>query len=125
MNTPIAVTELVEWIMTNRKGNAFKGDTFDELIAGVQEDIANHNLLFVLDENDRLIGVTTFVADHEHFVLFVKNLLVTKYSALAILAQHFKEHFDGFGICANRNNEEIMYDTHRLINHLIYSKGAH
>lgn len=119
MNTPVAVKELVEWIITHRKGNAFKGDTEFELMAGVQEDIANHNLLFVLDNNDSLIGVVTFIKDRENCVLFVKNLLVTRYSALAILAQHFKEHFDGFALCANRNNEEIMYDTNRLINHLM------
>lgn len=124
MNTPIAVAELVEWIMTNRKGNAFKDDSYEELVAGVQEDIANHNLLFVLDDKDKLIGVVTFIADRENCVLFVRNILVTRYSALAILAQHFKEHFDGFVLCANRNNEEIMYDTHRLINHLL-KKGVH
>lgn len=123
MNTPVSVQELVEWIITNRKGSAFKGDTEFELMAGVQEDLANHNLLFVLDSNDKLIGVTTFIIDHENGVLFVKNILITQYSALAIFAQHFKDHFQGFGICANRNNEEIMYNTSRLINHLIM-KGA-
>lgn len=123
MNTPVSVQELVEWIITNRKGSAFKGDTEFELMAGVQEDIANHNLLFVLDSNDKLIGVTTFIIDHENGVLFVKNILITQYSALAIFAQHFKDHFQGFGICANRNNEEIMYNTSRLINHLMM-KGA-
>lgn len=123
MNTPIAVTELVEWILQNRKGDAFKDDSYENLIAGVQDDIANHTLLFVLDNSGHIIGVVTFDVDVYNALVYIKNIVVTQYSALAILAQHFREHFGGFALCANRNNKEIMYDTSRLINHLL-KKGV-
>lgn len=125
MNSKIAVTELVEWIISNRKGSAFKDDTYEQLMDGVQEDIAQHQLLFVLNETGNLIGLVTFSVDQINFVVFVKNILVTRYSAVQIFAQHFTDNFNGYVLSARRDSEEILYDTHRLIGHLMNMKGKH
>lgn len=124
MMTQKTIGELAEWIVANRKGSAFVGDTLQNIIAGLQEDVPRGNVLFVLDEDCKFIGVATFIVDRTNFIFFVKNLLVTRYAALPIFAQHFLEHFNGYAIAANRNNEEIMYDTNRLISHLKNMKNT-
>lgn len=122
MMTQKTIAELAEWIVTNRKGNAFKNDTFENIVAGLQEDVPNGNVLFVLDESGEFIGVMTFIIDRVNFLFFVKNILLTRYACLPIFAQHFTEHYKGYAVCANRYNEEIMYDTSRLVGHLLGMK---
>lgn len=123
---PISVGELAEWILEHRKGAAFEGDSFEALCGGIQEDIKNHNLLYVLDnDNVELIGVISFMPDRTNKILFVKNILITKHTALVIFAQHFKQHFSWYNIMANRYNENMMYNTSRLINLLLNSKGGY
>lgn len=116
--TQKTIAELAEWIVENRKGGAFFEDTLENVIAGLQEEVPKGNVLFVLNEDCQFIGVVTFIIDHENKIFFVRNLLVTRHAALAIFSQHFTEHFNGYAICANRYNEDIMYDTSRLIGHL-------
>lgn len=122
-NVPVSVGQLAEWIIANRKGSAFKNDTFENICAGIQEDIKNNNLLFVLDDDSEIIGVVSFTSDRTNRILFVRNILITRHSALVIFAAHFKQHFDGYIITANRGNQEIMYNTSRLIGHLL--KGGY
>lgn len=119
MNIHISVGDLADWIVEHRKGNAFKDDTWENIVAGLQDDIEHGNMLFVCNDHNNIIGVITFISDRENKVVFVRNILITKYTALAIFAQHFRENFKGYALCANRYNEEVMYDTNRLINHLI------
>lgn len=123
--SPISVGELAEWIIDHRSGSAFEGDSFEDLCAGIQEDIKNHNLLYVLDNNaGTLIGVVSYMPDRTNKVLFVRNILITKHTALVIFAQHFSQHFFCYNIVANRYNENIMYNTSRLIGHLLKMKGG-
>jgi len=120
---PKTIGMLAEWIMANRKGDAFKDDTLSSLVCGLEEDASYGNMLYVLDDDVHFIGVVTFIPDRANRLLFVKNILVTKTAALVIFAQHFKRMFDGYTIMGNQNNKEVMYNTHRLINHLLGMKG--
>lgn len=123
-HSPISVGDLAEWIIDNRSGSAFKDNTFVELCAGIQEDIEKHNLLFVLDDQGTIIGVMSFLPDRENKILFVRNILVTKHSAMKIFAQDFLERFPAFHVSGNRNNEHIMYNTSRLVNHILNMNGG-
>lgn len=110
------IGSLAEWVMKHRKGNAFKDDTLDNIVSGLQDDIANNNLTYVLDDTGEPIGLMTFLPDSSNKLLFVKNILVTKHTALKIFAQHFLQNFDGWCITGNRNDEQLFYSAHRLIN---------
>lgn len=110
------IGSLAEWVMKHRSGNAFKDDTLDNIVAGLQEDISNNHLTYVLDDMGEPIGLMTFLPDSSNKLLFVKNIIVTKHTALKIFAQHFLQNFDGWNITGNRNDEQLFYSAHRLIN---------
>lgn len=121
----ISVGELAEWIIKHRKGAAFEGDSFESLCGGLFEDIKNNNLLYVLDNDDgEIIGILSTIPDRTNKILFVRNILITKHSALVIFAQHFRQHYDGYQVAGNRFNETIMYNTSRLVGHLLSMKGG-
>lgn len=107
---------LAEWIIEHRKGDAFKDDSLERLCSGLCEYANCGNMLYVLDSDVHIIGVATFLPDHTNKMLFVQNVLITKHTALVIFAQHFKQNFNGYSIVAYRNNEQVMYNTSRLIN---------
>lgn len=119
------IGSLAEWVMKHRKGNAFKDDTLDNIVSGLQDDIANNNLTYVLDDTGEPIGLMTFLPDSSNKLLFVKNILVTKHTALKIFAQHFLQNFDGWTITGNRNDEQLFYSAHRLINLLTSQERNH
>jgi hypothetical protein len=116
--------ELADWILENRKGNAFKGDTWENLVAGLSEDSKHNNMVYVLNDSGNIIGIMTYMADRVYRILFVKNILITKHSALSILAEHVRENFEGFDIAGNRDNDTIYYNMSRLINILVPERKA-
>lgn len=119
------VGTLAEWVIKNRRGDAFKDDTLDNVIAGLQDDITNNELTYVLNDSGEPIGLMTFTQNPEEKTLFVKNILITKHTALVIFAQHFLQHFNGWDISGNRNNVQVTYDSHRLINLLTNQERNH
>lgn len=107
---------LAEWVIKHKRGDAFKDDTLENVICGLQTDVANNELTYVLDDLGEPIGLMTFTQNPEEKTLFVRNILITKHTALMIFAQHFLQHFNGWDITGNRNNVQVTYDSHRLIN---------
>lgn len=126
MRDHITVGHLAEYILDNRKDKAFVGDTFVNLCAGLEEDIHKGCLLYVCDDkqpNEPFTGVVSFTPDFESKKIFVRNIVVTKHSALVIFVRHFSHVYTDYTIEAMRDNEFIKYNTHRLINLLTVIKG--
>lgn len=110
---------LAEWIMLHRRGGAFKDNTLDQIVAGLAVDIEENNLLYVFDDDlCDFNGLVTLIADREHKILFVKNLIITRHSALVVFMRYFNEHFLGYMISANRKDIEVEYNVNRLF-HLL------
>ena len=112
--------EVAEWILDNKRGNAFRNATLESLVHNIATEAENKNMLHVADE-DGLIGVVIFQKDLGNKLLFIKQLLVTRHAALVVFIEYFKMEFAGYSIAANRNDEYVMYNTNRML-HLLEKK---
>lgn len=119
------IEELSEWIVRNRKGNAFTDCDKSDIALGLYEDIKNQNVLYAWDDkvND-FIGIVVYSKDVTNKVLFIRQILITKHTALVQFINAFHRMFQDFVICANRDNEYVMYNTYRLTNLLTKVKGV-
>lgn len=120
MKTRQSVGMLAEWCMKHKKGNAFKDDTLENIICGIQEDLKNGNILWVIDEDGQFIGVVSFRKDEENRILLIRNLVITRHAALTVFVRYFNMRFgEGWAIHAVRKDEYVEYNTHRLCNLLL------
>lgn len=108
---------LTDWIIKHRNENIFVDDTKEQIALGIQQDVRNGNILYAYDDDLMdFIGVVSFIADHTNRILFVRNILVTKHTALVQFINYFKHSYNGFHITANRKNKYVHYNTFRLVN---------
>lgn len=108
---------LTDWILRHRNESVFVDDTKEQIALGIQQDVKNGNIIYAYDDNEMdFIGVVSFIVDNTNKIFFVRNILVTKHTALVQFINFFRAHWPGYHITANRRNSYVQYNTFRLCN---------
>ena len=74
----IRVSDLVEWILKNRKGTAFRGYSEEKIICEVVEGLENETMSYSLDASGQITGVVCGTKDASKKVFYCHDILVTK-----------------------------------------------
>lgn len=115
--------DLVEFVLANRRGNAFKDYTenqiAEELFTG-----CNTGVVFycVNATHDGIIGVVSGLANPKARTLHICNLLTTEKWAMKRFIEIYREKFTGYALTARRYGIEVEYNTEKLYNKLMKGK---
>jgi hypothetical protein len=79
-----SIKEIVEWILKNRKGNAFKNYSELKIVCLIQEGVRDNTFYFVEDKEKHILGVACGIkiADNmieAHDVLTVKTGILKQF----------------------------------------------
>ena len=81
--------DLAEWIIKNRKGEAFKNYDMARLCKEIVECATNDTMLCVEDENKNIVGVYFGEVNHDTKVFFIHDILATSTFVLKEMLKYF------------------------------------
>src|SRR5256885_1069863 len=112
----LKIKDLVEFVVKNRRGEAFKDWSEDELAINFRDGIDKNCLTFSLDEKEEIDGVLLAEIFPEYKVLHIENFLTTRRGLMNKFLSKYFEWYPGWELQANRHGHLIRYkDTPRLI----------
>lgn len=110
---PITLGELVEFVLVNRKGNAFK-DYSEEVIAASLKRGADNGLMFYTATDGLVDGVILLHHDTANNVIWVHDILTTTHKAFKLIVGLYKTKFNGMKIAGLRHGKPMHYNSERL-----------
>ena len=117
MTTTIGQT--VEYILANRRGNAFKDLTYTQIAAEIIDAVARKEMLFATNECGALIGIVVAITHPMERVVMVCDILCTERWVMQLFVAQFRELYPGWRIEAQRRGRHRRYDTERLTKHIL------
>ena len=102
--------DLVDFVMKNRRGNAFKYVEEDDLIAEILNSLKEGVLIFCTDKESEYInglGIGRLYKDTK--VVFVTDTLCIEPHVLDRILQKFKDQFPGWKLEAKRHGKWKKY----------------
>jgi len=108
--------DLVEWILVNRKGNAFsvnKGWEKEQIASSIVFAFQSNTLLYCT-ENNEFVGVVVGTKLNGTDTIVVQNILVTKRGVLKKFVQAFQSMYPGCDLRAKRKGKLVNYNTTKL-----------
>lgn len=114
---------ILEFILKNRRGKAFKDFTVGDIMSTVSEAASLNGLAMVIDNNNDLsaiaIGFPYIKDSTQEKFLHVHTVLTTKIGDLKTLLLEFQNRFPNFTITARRRGKIVKYlNTPKLIKRL-------
>jgi hypothetical protein len=125
----MSVSDVVKFVMENRKNKICKGWTPYQITYDVSEAIKRGNFAYTVNDNGALTGVCWGTSNSVTKVFHVDAILTIEKSALKELVQYFQKTFKDWIILAERRNVFRSYNTPRLIQkiyrqHIIKTIGS-
>ena len=114
----VTIPDLIQFVLRNRRGKAFKGWTPQQIGWRIERALNNGGLAMAVNDKGAIVGLCCATPDHEKKVLHVDEILTTWPQALSGIIQKYKQWFDGFEITARRRGKQKLYRTGRLV-HLL------
>jgi len=115
--------ELIEYVLRNRKGNAFKGEDERTIARNIVHASCDDALLYYLDKEDNICGIVIAVEDNKNKIMFIQNILTTNERAIVEFIKIFKQKWPAHTIMAHRKGKPMTYNTTKLINRLTPKEG--
>lgn len=101
------VQEVVDWVLKNRKGNAFKDYSPIKVLLQVHEGMQRDEILCISEGKD-IVGVICWEKMPSN-VIFVHDILTTKKGAFKRMIDFLNIHFKGWSVKGVRDGEVINY----------------
>lgn len=115
----VSIGELKDWILSNRRGCAFKDYTAHRIICQITSAANNNTIAYVLDTNQQLcgVGIGHLVGDT---LFFVDDVLITQKSSLKILVEWLKQQYPKRTIIGLRHMKSvhIFNNPNKLLKYL-------
>jgi len=112
-NTIIKGDDLVQWIIKNRTGNAFKDFTAYEIASTLQKAAKEQVLGIIQDQYNTICAVVTGFRVDEEKIIYLTHVLGRGY--LKILLNLFVHRYPGWTLQAKRKGRIITYNTEKLM----------
>lgn len=114
------VSDLVKWIIKNRRGRAFQDWTANQLILSIDKAIAAETLCYTTDKHGRFTGIAIADKNEEQKTMEVVAILTTEPSALGKMAAFYKLHAAGYSIITHdKHGNKKFHNTEQFIERLI------
>ena len=114
----ISVGQLADWIIANRKGDAFKQFSWEEIVITINESIEQNALICAVD-NDSIFGVCCGELDTERRVYHAANIITVTPRAMVAMIHRFKELFPKYEVRVKRKGKDrIIKSTEHTLERL-------
>lgn len=116
----VTLGQLVQYVLDNRKGNAFKD--YDELTIAllIQRAASAGTMLYSCDSFDAPNGIV--VATKMERRMHINDILTTDSSVMHVFVSTFKQRWPECQLTATRKGHLVQYDTDRLCKKLMKGK---
>ena len=117
----ITFNQCIDYVVKNRKGNAFRGFTPEQIYATIQASAQSGAFAYVVDEaTEELLGVVIGKPYLEERILHISQILTTHPRAIRELVAEFRARFPGWQLTGNRYDTLKAYGkrTNTLCNRL-------
>lgn len=116
----VTLGELVDYVLKNRKGNAFRNYDEHTIASGIKRAADSRTLLYSCRDDGSLCGIIVCVEDESAKTMNVQDLLTTERWVLPKFVLYFREHFPGYKLAALRRDKPVIYNkTPELCNKLM------
>lgn len=120
----ITIKEIVEYVMENRKGNAFKNWTETEVCQGIKESVDDGSFKCCVNKHtNKIVGVAQCRVNHQDREFHVANLLTTEPGAISTLYVMFLSSFPGYQMTGVRNGNFVRPRMNSLTTHLCHNRN--
>lgn len=97
--TPLTLGNVVDWILANRRGAAFKGWTYEEVAREVYYHSRNSTMLVLIDETKGcIVGYISYIVASDncfnHYA-YIQNMLSTTTGAIHKFLRAGRERYHG------------------------------
>lgn len=115
----ITFNECIEYVLANRKGNAFRDFTREDIYATIQASAQAGAFCYVV-HNDKIVGLVTGVPHEAIQQLHITQILTTHKGALREMVSEFRARFPGWTLSGTRKGSLSNYGarTKTLCNRL-------
>lgn len=117
----ITLGKLVLFVLENRKGNAFRSYTEEQIAEGIKQAADAGTMFYCCDTNGKVCGIVVMERLNE-FTLHVHDVLATEPWVLRTLISKFRTWYPNQQLTANRKDKFVRYNTDKLCNKIL--KGA-
>lgn len=122
----VSVGDLADWIMKHRKGDAFKGWTWDNAVDDILRSMDDKTLVYAVDANTgNIVGVCCGEVDYENKIYHAANILTTIPWAVAVMAQKFKSLYPNYKVRVRRKGKDRILKTQQTLERLIRKQIPH
>ncbi len=110
----VTLGELVEFVLKNRRGNAFKAYHESAIASGIIYAAENGTLRYACNSKGEVCGiVTAFAKDN---TLYIYDILTAEKWVFKEFIKVLKNEFVGYELSALRCGRQVKYNTNKLIN---------
>ena len=112
----ITFEQVADWILANRRRNAFIGYEKHEIVAELMERV-DYDLAWVHEINDKILGVVTAdqVDVNNRPTIFVRNCLIVDARILPMFLEKYKQNYPGFPMTARHHGKIITVNVDRVL----------
>jgi len=113
------IQEAIDFILKNRKGNAFKGYSEDTIAQLLSETADTSTILTASNDNEEIVGVVCAIPYPRFKKLYIHDILTTEKWVLPEFVSYFLTNFSGWSLEAQRRNKIVEYNTMKLTDKLL------
>lgn len=114
------VGNLADWVMEHRRGRAFQGWTFGQVVLELDKAIEAGTLCYTCDERKNVTGVAVAVKNDEEKTVEVIAILTISPHALPQMARFYKKHLSDYDVITHdRHGNKVRQTTDKFIERLM------
>jgi hypothetical protein len=102
--------EIAQWILKNRKGNAFRGYSLNNIMGQLRYCVDHFSMLCVTNEHNDIVGVVCAKINREDKTCFIDDILTTDQEAIKVMLHVFHENFPGYRLEGFRKNKQKRFN---------------
>lgn len=116
---PKPLKEIVDWIIANRKGKAFKDYSKEKIESEIYESIFFCIFLIAIDEDNNITGVVCGDRDINKKQIFIHDILTTKKGTIELFIKECYSRFPNYTLYGNKKTNKLRtFKTKQLMESL-------
>jgi len=116
----ITVKQIIDYVMQNKRGNAFRNFTEQEVLRSVLTALSN-NALIVCSDGSTITGIA-LAYKVDDTVIHVSQILTTSEDAFRAILQRLYGIYHSYTFEAERNGRLVRYNTEQFANKVLDRK---
>lgn len=110
----VTLGELVNYVLQNRKGDAFKDYQEHQIAGGIKRAAEDGTMLYACRDDNSVCGIVTAFNNKATKTMHIHDILTTERWALRAFVGIFKKRFPEHTLAGLRSGKLMTYNTNKL-----------